>query len=372
MKSRLSLVNCASYEPHLVQDAVTRSIELLGGVTNFIRPKSRVLLKPNLLLAKEPEYGITTHPEVVRAVARILKGIGCTVVVGDGPSVWDNQIGNVDEVYRRTGMTRVCEEEGVRLVHFDKKRMREKYPLASWLDHCDYLVNIPKLKTHELTVLTGAVKNLFGLVWGTFKVELHKNYFHIEDFAKILVDVYEETRPTLTVVDGILAMEGDGPATSGTLCHPKIVVAGNDCVSIDSVLSMIMGINPLDVPSTKEAVSRGLGTAKMEEIEILGDQLKDLNIKPFRMPVTSKHRKLPQPVINLAKKLIRYYPCVERDQCVKCAACIKMCPKKVITMKPKGIAFDYSKCIACFCCQEICPNAAIKVKKSIFAKIVGL
>ena len=372
MKSKVSLVQCESYESSLVQAAVQRSVDLLGGITNFIQPKSRVLVKPNLFMAKEPEYGITTHPEVVRSVIRILKAIDCTVIVGDGPSVWDNQLTSVDEVYTATGMRRVCEEEGVSLVRFDRKRMREKFPLASWLDHCEYLVNLPKLKTHELTVMTGAIKNLFGLVWGTFKVELHKNYFHSEEFARILVDIYEQARPSLTIVDGISALEGDGPATSGTLCHPKVVVAGSDCVSIDSVLSMIMGINPLDVPSTREAALRGLGAADMKEIEILGERLEDVKGRPFSMPVTSKARKLPRPIINLAKKLIRYYPCVERDHCIRCASCIKICPKKVISMTHKGIVFDYSQCIACFCCQEVCPAAAIKVRKSLFTKLIGL
>ncbi|MCM8796579.1 MAG: DUF362 domain-containing protein [Candidatus Omnitrophica bacterium] len=372
MKSRVSVVRCDSYAPELVQKAVEDSVNLLGGITNFIRPKSRVLLKPNLLMAIEPEQGITTHPEVVRSIARILKGIDCTVFVGDGPSVWDNQIRNVSEVYRRTGMTKVCQEEGLRPVYFDKKRMCQKFPLTSWLDHCDYLINLPKFKTHALTCLTGAIKNLFGLVWGTFKLELHKNYFHTEDFAKILVDIYAETRPALTIVDGISAIEGDGPATRGLLCFPKILVAGSDCVSVDSVLSRIMGIEPLDVPSTREAVLRGLGIADMAEVEILGERLDNLKIKPFSLPATSQKRKLPQPIINLAKKLIRYYPCMERNRCIRCSACIKICPKAAISMGKKGVLFDYSRCIACFCCHEVCLAAAIKIRKTIFTKIMGL
>jgi uncharacterized protein (DUF362 family)/ferredoxin len=373
MDSRVSIVKCAGYEPSLVQGAVRKAVDSLGGISIFIKPESRVLVKPNLLMAKEPEFGIDTHPEVVRALIKILKGIKCEIFVGDGPSVWGNQIENVDEVYERSGVKRVCEEEGVSLVKFDKRRWHGKFPLTTWLDNCDYLVNMPKFKTHDLTILTGAIKNLFGLVSGTYKTELHKDYFDKESFARILVDIYQEAKPALTVVDGIIAMEGDGPATSGKLRELNLLLAGADCVSLDSVMALIMGLEPFDILSTREAANRGLGTAEINSIQILGEKLEEVIAEPFLLPTTSPFKKnIPRPVINLAKKLIKYYPCVERDNCIGCAACIQACPNQAITMKNKRIVFDYSKCIACFCCQEACPASAIKVKKSVFAKIIGL
>lgn len=201
MNSKISIVRCNSYEQTLVCEKVREAIELIGGIASFIKPESRVLIKPNLLMAKEPAFGIDTHPEVVRAVVKILKDINCKIFIGDGPSVWGNQAENVDTVYERSGIKKVSEEEGVELVKFEHKRWRGKFPLTTWLDNCDYLVNIPKFKTHDLTLLTGAIKNLFGLVWGTYKTELHKNYFNLNDFAKILVDIYEEAKPALTVLD---------------------------------------------------------------------------------------------------------------------------------------------------------------------------
>ena len=372
MNSKVSIVKCKSYNPSLVQEATRKTIDLLGGTANFIKPKSKVLVKPNLLMAKEPEFGIDTHPEVVRAVIKILKEIDCKIFVGDGPSVWGNQIKNVDEVYARTGIKRVCEEEGVTLVNFDKRRWRGKFPLTTWLDNCDYLINLPKFKTHDLTILTGAIKNLFGLVSGTYKTELHKNYFNVSDFAKILVDILQEAKPNLTIVDGIVAMEGDGPATSGRLRNLNLLLAGNDCVAMDSVMALIMGLEPLDILTTKEAAGRGLGIADINAIEIYGEKLEEIIDTPFLLPTTSIKKKIPRPVINLAKKLIKYYPCVEHDNCTRCAACIQACPTKIISMKNNRIVLDYSKCISCFCCQEACPESAIKVKKSVLAKIIGL
>lgn len=372
MNSQVSIVKCTSYDPGLVLASVRKACDLLGGISKFIKPESRVLVKPNLLMAKEPEFGIDTHPEIVRSVIKLLKEINCHIIVGDGPSVWGSQIENVDEVYRRSGIKSVCYDEAVELVKFDKRRWHGKFPLTTWLDEVDCVINLPKFKTHDLTLLTGAVKNLFGLVSGTYKTELHKNYFEQDKFSGILVDIFEKIKPALTIVDGIVAMEGDGPATSGRLRAANILVAGADCVAIDSILSQIMGIDPMEVLTTKEAARRGLGKADIKSIDTLGSRLEEVINGPFKLPSTSIPKKLPKPVIALAKKLIRYYPCVERDNCVKCAACIDACPNKAISMAVKVIKFDYSKCIACFCCQEACPASAIKVRKSLFAKIIGL
>jgi len=372
MNAKVSIVKCKDYEPTRVLEATEKALDLLGGVSAFIAPKSRVLVKPNLLMAKEPEFGIDTHPEVVRAVVKILKGINCSIYLGDGPNVWGSQIENVDEVYMRSGVKKICEEEGIELVRFDKRRWRGKLLLTTWLDNCDYVLNLPKFKTHDFMLMTGAIKNLFGLVSGTYKTELHKKYFAQEDFAKILVDIYEEARPSLTIVDSIVAMEGDGPGTSGELRNVGLILAGSDCVALDSILALIMGLKPQDILTTKEAAGRGLGVADINYISIFGERLEHIVGEPFKLPTTSLARRIPRPVIELAKKFIKYYPCVEYDNCISCASCVQACPNKAITLKNDRLVFDYAKCIACFCCQEACPNAAIKIKKSIFAKMVGL
>ncbi|MFA5275330.1 MAG: DUF362 domain-containing protein [Candidatus Omnitrophota bacterium] len=372
MSSKVSIVRCVSYEPSLAQNSVEKAIDLLGGITQFIKPASRVLVKPNLLMAKEPEFGIDTHPEVVRAVIRVLKQINCKITVGDGPSVWGNQIENVDEVYRRSGVAKICAEEGVKLVKFDKRRMHKNFPLTSELDECDHLINLPKFKTHDLTLLTGAIKNLFGLVSGTFKTELHKNNFDPVDFAKVLIDIFEEARPSFTLIDGIIAMEGDGPATSGKLRDLNLILASSDCVALDAIMAMIVGVTPESVLSTKEAAARNLGEIDIKNIQVLGEKLEDAIGKPFILPSTSLVNKIPKPVAYLARKLIRYYPYVKDENCIKCLACVDACPNEVISLEKQRMVFDYPKCISCFCCQEACPASAIKVKKSLLAKMIGL
>jgi len=372
MRSQISIVKCKSYEPALVWEAAKKSVDLLGGIVAFIKPGSSVLVKPNLLMAKEPEFGITTHPELVRAVIKILKEINCKIYVGDGPSVWGGQLENVASVYERTGISKVCAQEDVNLVKFDKRRWRGKFPLTTRIDECDYLVSLPKFKTHDLTVLSGAIKNLFGLVSDLYKTQLHKSYFEHDDFASILVDIYQESRPVLTVVDGIVAMEGDGPATSGRLRNTGLVLASADCVALDSVLALIMGLAPEYVLTTREAAKRGLGVADINLIDILGERLEDSITTPFRLPGTAITKKIPRPIIKIARKLIRFYPKVDHGNCNLCGSCIGVCPNKVISIKSERLVFDYRKCISCFCCQEVCPNSAIKVKKSIFARAIGL
>jgi len=372
MNSKVSIIKCENYNSALVQESVSRAVDLIGGISNFIKPSSKVLVKPNLLMAKEPEAGIDTHPEVVRAVIKLLKKINCSIYLGDGPSVWGSQIEDVDKVYELSGMKKVCEDESVNLVKFDKRRMREGFPLSTWLDQCDYVVNLPKFKTHDLTLLTGAIKNLYGLVTGTFKTELHKKYYASKDFSKILVDIFQEIKPALTITDGIVAMEGDGPATGGRLRNPKLLLASSDCVALDSIMALIMGIEPEAVLSTKEAAKRGLGAADINSITVLGEKLEDAIQEPFLLPTTSITAKIPWPVIKLAMKLIKYHPYIDHNNCTRCNACIEACPAKVMSMKNNQVVINYSGCISCFCCQEACPSAAIKVKKSVLAKLIGL
>jgi len=372
MKSKVSIIKCNSYDAERVFACVKEAVDFIGGLEHFVKPGSKVLLKPNLLMAKEPEAGITTHPQVVRAIAKLLKPLGCKLYLGDSPSVWGNQIENIDQVYEYTGMRRVCEEEGISLIKFEKKRWRRLIPLTTWLDECDYVIDIPKLKTHGFTILSGAIKNLFGLVPGLHKTNIHKNHFDPEDFSRILVDIYEEVRPALTIVDAITVLEGDGPATSGKVRDLGLILASSDCVALDSIMAQIMGIKPYNVLTTKDAAHRRLGEPDPDLVEIRGEKLAKAIGKPFLLPTASISTKLPEPIIKLAKKLIRYYPCVEQDHCIRCAACIKACPAKVISMTGKKITFNYKKCITCFCCQEVCPAAAIKIKRSILAKLIGL
>ncbi|MFA5114928.1 MAG: DUF362 domain-containing protein [Candidatus Omnitrophota bacterium] len=372
MNASVVITRCPDYEPASVLAAVKSSLFLLGGPERYVKPQSRVLVKPNLLLAKGPECGVTTHPELVRAVIRVLKEIGCRVWVGDGPSVWNNCPEEIEEVYNVSGIKRVCDEEGASLVEFDRRRWHGRFPMAAFLDECDYLVSVPKFKTHGLTVLTGAIKNNFGLVSGSYKFELHRRHIDYWDFSEVVVDVYRHAAPALSIVDGITAMEGDGPGTSGQLRRQGLIVAGADAVAVDSVLASIMGLKPLDIPTTRVAAEKRLGNADLNTISIVGEKLAEVTREPFRLPKSSLQRRMPSPLLRLAGKLVRFYPVIDQERCLRCGRCVSICPEKAIQSNNEKITVHYRQCISCFCCQEICPAAAIKVRKSLLAEILGL
>lgn len=372
MKSPVAIVECRDYLPTDVLAAVRGAIDLIGGINNFIKPGSAVLLKPNLLMAIDPSSAVVTNPEVVRAVVKILQEIDCRIYLGDGPSVWGKKSDNIAKVYEKTGMTSLAKEEKIELVTFDKKHWWGKFPLTSWLDNCDYLISLPKFKTHDLTTLTGAIKNTFGLVPGRYKLELHKRYSSVEKFSEILVDIYQAARPSLNILDAIVAMEGDGPGTGGKTKRTGFIIVSPDGLAIDSILSLVMGLKPETILTNKEAYRRGLGKMDLRDMEIKGKQVPALLKEPFELPTTSLVGKIPPPLLNLAKKLIRFYPQFERDKCVLCLNCLNVCPAKVISLENHCLKINYKNCLSCFCCQETCAHAAIRTHRSILMRLLNL
>ena len=374
-KLQVSIVKCKSYQPDELAQKIGEALRLVGGIERFIRPGSKVLVKPNLLMAATPDAAITTHPEFVRQVLRLLKGINCRIYLGDGPSVFGSQMENIVKVYEETGIRKVAEEEAVELVTFDKRFMEGYFPLAQYVKDCDYILNLPKFKTHEYMIITGAVKNLFGLIPGTFKLECHKNFQQPEHFAKMLLDVYTAVKPALSIVDGISGMEGNGPATSGTKRDIGLILAGSDPVALDTVIARIMNARPENIYTIKEAIKRGLPGADLHNIDILGEGLKDVVIRGFKLPETSLPRailnNLPPFAANLLKKWLTFRPKIDTDICQLCNACVNNCPQKTMSNKNGKIIIDYSQCISCFCCREVCPYAAIGIKKSFLAKLLG-
>lgn len=363
---KVALVRCGDYDSENVYNAVKASIGLLGGIGKFVRPGMTVLLKPNLLTVRQADDAVVTHPEVVRALGRLARDAGAIVWVGDAPGGYGK---NIDEIFERSGLTHLAKEEDFELVKFTTANFVEGIPIARRVFDADFIISIPKLKTHCITVMTGAIKNTFGTVTGLYKAECHSKAPKEADLAKILVKVHSIVKPGLTVVDGIVGMEGDGPS-GGTPRAMNVLMAGEDAVAIDSCIARIMGVKPMDVAVIKTAYEAGMGEADLAKIEIAGEGLEGFIAKDFKLPQTMLLKLIPSPILKWLFALVGFKPKIDESICVRCKLCKTACPVDCITIEELACGIDYKKCIRCLCCHEICPHKAIAIRRNILTRLI--
>ncbi|MFQ6101995.1 MAG: DUF362 domain-containing protein [Anaerolineae bacterium] len=369
--SVVSIAACETYEPDAVRQAVTGVLAPLGGIGRFVRPGMQVLLKPNLLAAADLERAITTHPAVVQAVAELVQEAGGTVLIGDSPG---GSVKDVSQVWRRSGMTEVAARTGSRLVPFDgvtwKRLNGNDYFIAHPVLEADLVINLPKLKTHILTLFTGAVKNLFGTIPGTRKREVHYRAPGIQDFSRALADVLELVRPGLTIMDGVLGQEGNGPGMGGTPRRYDCLAASADPVALDAVMAQALGYRPGEVLHLAQADTRGLGVSNPDAVRIEGNR-QALDFGAVSLPKARWYFRAPSWISAPLRVAIRVRPRLTVSECAGCGRCVEACPQDAITPgQPPD--FDLDRCIGCFCCAEVCPQGAITLHRSLIARLVGV
>ena len=376
-KAQVALVKCDSYSDDQVQEAIRTGIDLLGGISRFIKPGERIVIKPNILIGANPDKGVTTHPVVFRAVGKLLKDAGAKVYYGDSPSVGKSELN-----LRISGFKKVGEELGLVLADFDSGRsvshkdalLVKKFVIANGVLDNDGLVSLPKLKTHGLTRFTGAVKNQFGCVPGLLKGQFHAKLPDPFDFATMLVDLNTLIRPCLYIMDGIMAMEGNGPR-NGKLKRLNVLLLSSDPVALDATACRIIGLNPEIVPTSEPGEKAGLGTYHAENIELLGESIEsflDLSFDVNREPVDSSSG---GPLRTFIKNRITQRPVIDKTKCTLCGTCVRMCPvePKAVDwnngVKTKPPEHNYDRCIRCYCCQETCPEGAIFIHSPLLARV---
>lgn len=327
------------------------------------------LLKVNLLSASKPEQGVTTHPAVVEAFARVLKQKKMHVVIADSPG-GPFLASRLQHVYRTSGMSEAAANSGARLnenmnvraIHAPQARKLKRFEVLEAVLQADVVINLAKCKTHGMMTYTGAVKNLFGVIPGLTKANHH---FRMQDplgFAHHLVDVADFIRPHYHVIDAIVGMEGNGPG-SGTLREVGYLVGSCDPFALDEVMTRIVGIPHHLVPTIGAARERTL--TPLYELDGAVQPLE----RPFTLPESTEVTFLPSWVPlslrNRIAKSLRSKPVFMHERCIGCRKCAEICPAKVITMNEHSRPVcDYDHCISCFCCHEICPVKAIDIKKS--------
>ncbi|MFA5146166.1 MAG: DUF362 domain-containing protein [Candidatus Omnitrophota bacterium] len=364
--SKVSITGCREYETRQVFDAVKRAVDLVGGMEKFVKPGTKVLLKPNLLSPRPPEDCVDTHPEVVRALVRLVKGAGGRPVIGDSPGGFGS---NIEEVLEISGMKRIALEEGAEIVKFTSSKFVDGIPVSRHVFDSGSFISIPKMKTHVLTTLTAAIKNTFGTLVGLYKAGCHSRAPKPEEFAKLIARVYSIARPKLTVVDAVIAMEGDGPAR-GELKNMGFIMAGEDAVAIDSCLARTMGLEPWDVLTTREAYAAGLGEMDPARIEIAGEDIKNFIKEDFKLPQTTPLKFLPKALLNSFASLVKFNPYIDARVCARCNLCKISCPAEAIEIEPDRCRIDYKKCVRCMCCHEVCPYRAIDIRRNVLTKAI--
>lgn len=370
---KVAIEKVNSYDAAVVRNGVERLLAHLGGIGAFVKPGERVLIKPNMLSAKPPEAAVTTHPAVLRAVIELVKGAGGIPLVGDSPG-----FGSTRSVAKRSGMLSVIEATGAELAEFSETRevasvgeFRRFEVAAAYLD-ADKIINLPKLKTHEMMTLTCGVKNLFGILVGAAKPAWHLQAGHDRElFARVLLQIYQLRPPDLTIVDAITAMEGEGPG-SGDPRHVGLLLAGENPVAVDMIAAEIAGMPKRLLFVERQAERLGLPGSDRSGIAVAGVDPQSLHLPPFRLPpVSDVGFGLPCFLKNLLRNQLTTRPVQIRERCVLCGVCVKGCPPGVIRIEGKNLRFDYDRCIRCFCCRELCPEAALGVRKGILLKFFG-
>jgi uncharacterized protein (DUF362 family)/NAD-dependent dihydropyrimidine dehydrogenase PreA subunit len=353
----------AAYGPQL-KAALERAAAPFGGFGALVKPGERIGVKVNLLRGAPPEKVVTTHPDTLRAVLRVLKAAGAAPFVGDSPGGPGTER-RVTRAYEVTGMAAVCREEDVELVVPDNDvielaapggRLYHSFPVGRCWTEADGIIQVGPLKTHGLMRLTGAVKLTFGCVTGLRKGQLHVRASERADFADMLLDLHLALAPRFTVIDAIVAMQGKGPG-SGTPRAMGSLFAARDATALDAALA--------DLTVHERRTIYTLAAAERRDLVDLDAPycLEGDPIQPdhgFEHAPGDAQDRLPAPVRRLARNMLTSRPrLVNEPACTRCSDCAEICGASAITLEPIPI-FDDDKCVRCYACTEICPTAAIQ------------
>jgi uncharacterized protein (DUF362 family)/Pyruvate/2-oxoacid:ferredoxin oxidoreductase delta subunit len=377
--SKVVLQKCGEYRYEHIQAALNEAFASLGGIENYIRPGMKVLIKPNLVKREKPDHHVTTHPLVVAAIAAAIKKAGAHALIAESPGGIYTRAA-LKAIYETTGMKMAAEISGAELnedcsveeVFFSEGKQLNSFKVIRPVLECDAVISAAKLKTHEMMVFSGAAKNLFGIIPGLTKTEYHYRMPGPDEFANMLVDIAAFAKPVLSVIDAIWGMEGEGPCSGDPRKIGALIVSDNP-YSADIAAVSVIGMEPMDVPLLRHAVSRGLTPAQPEDMSLFGESIESLRIRDFKRPANFKRtliqHSLPAFIQKPLERSFVLRPEVIRNKCTGCGTCANVCPAHVIEMKALP-SFDYKSCINCYCCHELCPKKAIRISRPVVFRVL--
>ena len=383
-ETQVYAASCPDYSQ--AETCIRALVEQMGGMGRFVRPGERIVLKANLLRAAPPESAICTHPAVVEAVAKLVKEAGGTPVICDSPGGALHKEAVLRSLYEKTGMAAAAAAAGAELsmdsstrtVSLPEGKVLRQAEIITPVAEADGVIDLCKMKTHVLMSMTGAVKNLFGVIPGLSKVGYHATHPDHATFADVLLDLTGYVKPRLSLMDGILAMEGDGPGSSGTPRQVGLLLAAANPLALDTAAGAIMNLPRKDNPVLLAAERRGLTPCRMEDVELIGGTVEELRMADYKFPASTKSNlmdflgPLARPAERLCKKALSQTPRIDGAKCVGCGICAKSCPGQAIAMTAPGKKARISQkaCIHCYCCHELCPQKAVELHQSWLGRLL--
>lgn len=379
MAGKVVVKGCSSYERASVESAVAGLFEPLGGPGAFAAEGGSVFLKVNALLGAAPEKGVTTHPEVVRAVVRQFQTVTDRVTIGDSPG-GPFTAGYLKRVYEKTGFAEVARETGAGLsldtstttVNISGGKVLKSIMVCAAMDQADCLVSLAKFKTHMFLNMSGAIKNLFGSVPGANKFSYHSRFPRDSDFSDLIVDVLLASAPELNIVDAVTAMDGNGPRV-GNLIDMGTLAAGTDAFAVDLAMMDLIGIDPEKNKALAAAIRRGLCPGQAGGLEMAGDEAGSLRYQGFRLPDKKDiSERVPDFVMKQFGDRLALRPVPVEGRCTACGKCVDICPAQAIGIEDKVAVVDLKKCQRCYCCHELCEQDAIELERPLLMKLMRM
>lgn len=368
-----ALQRCRDYHPAEVRRALRQAMDPLGLPQRLIRPGDRVLLKPNMLSAKEPDRAVTTHPEIIAAVGEMVLDCRGRVILGDSPA---GAARNLQKHWDKTGIWQAAQRLGIQPISFEDAGTKS-FPapeghisISRAALEADLIINLPKLKTHQLVRMTGAVKNMFGTVPGFRKGDLHSRAPEPLRFARFIVAIYRNITPALNIMDAVLTMEGNGPS-SGHPRHLGAILVSENALAMDSLACRLIGMDETRLPIFQAAAEVGLWDFNHDTLPIYGADPQELYVPNFRIPDVSRLERIPPFVYKNLKRIVWVRPKADPALCNSCGICVENCPQQAMLLRNGAPRIDYSICIKCGCCDEVCPERAIYQEMSHLARFLS-
>lgn len=380
---KVALLKCTDYDTDLIERTIREGFELLGGeayINKLIPRDSKVLLKPNMLSVEQAGSPVITHFAVFEAVIRIVKEHTNNISFGDSPG-----FGDPKRAAERSGLMEVAEKYGVKFEDFketvhvklDNSILCKSWDVARAPFEADVIISLPKLKTHAMAYFTGAIKNQFGCISGTQKALWHTRMPDANNFCKMLLDLNTLVGTSFAILDGIIAMEGNGPK-NGSPHKMNTLIMGDSLSAVDSVAVRLIGYNsPLETPTLKEVYDNNWGTVLPEDIEVVGEKIENMKAKNFKLSRKGEGFHFSSPAVSkFLTGMVAPSPSLISDKCIGCKRCEEVCPEqgKVIKMVKTGDnlrpTWNMKNCIRCFCCQELCPAGAIETKNTVIGRLL--